>query len=209
MTEELDADITVNALLKEIDHEMQVTKEYNKHSSSTPEETLSILFEESLEEIECANASLDNSEKVELGSPVKLQKQPTVKSFTSLRSPGKFKEMVNDAYELESPYPDSNVSPSKDVVFSLKGTKPLLSYSASTDKMYTVKINPLAEDMENDDSPLELTQTSPQVRHSPSKIPITNIISINKFTEQLKVEASFSHSEQEDNDCLLYTSRCV
>ncbi|QHS74318.1 Bud4p [Saccharomyces paradoxus] len=67
--------------------------------------------------------------------------------------------------------------------FTLKSTQPLLSYPESPIHRSSIEIETNYDDEdeeEEDDAYTRLTQ-SPQILHSPSRIPITNAVSINKL----------------------------
>lgn len=86
---------------------------------------------------------------------------------------------IDDLTREEGKVPKLNSSPFK---FTLKSTQPLLSYPESPVHRSSIEIetNYDEEDEDEEDASTYLSQ-SPQILHSPSRIPITNAVSINKL----------------------------
>lgn len=95
--------------------------------------------------------------------------------------------------------------------FSIGSTKPLLPYPDENNSIihYETASDHDGLDSTFDSMTNEMNQQSPLVKHSPFKIPVTNIISINQFAESEKIEEDLSQNSStstELNRVELHTS---
>ncbi|CAI4043962.1 Bud4p SKDI_10G2910 [Saccharomyces kudriavzevii IFO 1802] len=114
------------------------------------------------------------------------------RSTTSPKVLNNLKNMAHDIDDLtrdeESPATLSGSS----LKFTLKSTQPLLSFPESPIHKSSIEIETNYDDGEEEEDAYTYLAQSPQILHSPSRIPITNAVSINKLNLDFSLTANDS-----------------
>ncbi|CCD24368.1 Bud4p NDAI_0D00540 [Naumovozyma dairenensis CBS 421] len=208
---EIDPEETVESLMKEIEHDMEVAKEKFNEQFQVETKDSNILFNALKNEdtnLNTINEDDNNDESelfiplhdtsreplCELKSPLRMNNSNSVPSIHS--SPLRMKQMIEEHYGADDRTLQT-FSPTKDILYIMKGTKPLLSSSTSNGQLISeLELNILNDDdsdpsylLENnsnlmdEDDDVSFIERSPQRIHFPSKIPIINTMTINTFSK--------------------------